>query len=126
MGVSALNQSQTVKISSKRQITIPSKFYEAGGFDEYALCTWTENGLLLQPLKVNDEDNSVTILRQLVAEGYEGDELVDKYEEIQNKIVSIKHKLQKAEDDIAEGRVGPVGEMSESVRKQYGLEPYQD
>ncbi len=126
MGVSALNQSQTVKISSKRQITIPSKFYEAGGFGEYALCTWTENGLLLQPLKVNDEDNSVTILRQLVAEGYEGDELVDKYEEIQNKIVSIKHKLQKAEDDIAEGRVGPVGEMFESVRKQYGLEPYQD
>lgn len=126
MGVSALNQSQTVKISSKRQITIPSKFYEAGGFDEYALCTWTENGLLLQPLKVNDEDNSVTILRQLVAEGYEGDELVDKYEEIQNKIVSIKHKLQKAEDDIVEGRVGPVGEMFESVRKQYGLEPYQD
>ena len=94
MGVSALNQSQTVKISSKRQITIPSKFYEAGGFDEYALCTWTENGLLLQPLKVNDEDNSVTILRQLVAEGYEGDELVDKYEEIQNKIVSIKQKHQ--------------------------------
>ncbi len=126
MGVSALNQSQTVKISSKRQITIPSKFYEAGGFDEYALCTWTENGLLLQPLKVNDEDNSVTILRQLVAEGYEGDELIDKYEEIQNKIVSIKHKLQIAEDDIAEGRVGPVGEMFESVRKQYGLEPYQD
>lgn len=126
MGVSALKQSQTVKISSKRQITIPSKFYEAGGFDEYALCTWTENGLLLQPLKVNDEDNSVTILRQLVAEGYEGDELVDKYEEIQNKIVSIKHKLQIAEDDIAEGRVGPVGEMFESVRKQYGLEPYQD
>lgn len=126
MGVSALNQSQTVKISSKRQITIPSKFYEAGGFDEYAPCTWTENGLLLQSLKVNDEDNSVTILRQLVAEGYEGDELVDKYEEIQNKIVSIKHKLQKAEDDIAEGRVGPVGEMFESVRKQYGLEPYQD
>ena len=126
MGVSALNQSQTVKISSKRQITIPSKFYEAGGFDEYALCTWTENGLLLQPLKVNDEDNSVTNLRQLVAEGYEGDELVDKYEEIQNKIVSIKHKLQKAEDDIAEGRVGPVGEMFESVRKQYGLGPYQD
>ena len=126
MGVSALNQSQTVKISSKRQITIPSKFYEAGGFDEYALCTWIENGLLLQPLKVNDEDNSVTILRQLVAEGYEGDELIDKYEEIQNKIVSIKHKLQIAEDDIAEGRVGPVGEMFESVRKQYGLEPYQD
>lgn len=126
MGVSALNQSQTVKISSKRQITIPSKFYEAGGFDEYALCTWTENGLLLQPLKVNDEDNSVTILRQLVAEGYEGDELIDKYEEIQNKIVSIKHKLQIAEDDIVEGRVGPVGEMFESVRKQYGLEPYQD
>lgn len=126
MGVFALNQSQTVKISSKRQITIPSKFYEAGGFDEYALCTWTENGLLLQPLKVNDEDNSVTILRQLVAEGYEGDELIDKYEEIQNKIVSIKHKLQIAEDDIAEGRVGPVGEMFESVRKQYGLEPYQD
>lgn len=126
MGAPALNQSQTIKISSKRQITIPSKFYEAAGFDEYALCTWTEEGLLLQPLKVSDEYNSVAILRQLVAEGYEGNELVDKYEEIQNKIVSIKQKLQEAEDDIAEGRVGPVDKMFTSVREQYGLDSHKD
>ena len=67
MGVVALAEPQRVKISSKRQVTIPARWYREMGFDEYALATWTEDGLLLQPISVDDEDVTVDILRQLIA-----------------------------------------------------------
>ena len=79
MGAVALAEPQRVKISSKRQVTIPARWYREMGFDEYALATWTEDGLLLQPISVDDEDVTVDILRQLIAEGYKGDELIDEY-----------------------------------------------
>ena len=41
----ALAGPQTIKISSKRQITIPSKWYREMEFGEYALATWTEDGI---------------------------------------------------------------------------------
>ena len=63
MGVVALAEPQRVKISSKRQVTIPARWYREMGFDEYALATWTEDGLLLQPISVDYEDVTVDILR---------------------------------------------------------------
>ena len=35
MGMAALAEPLTVKISSKRQITIPAKIYEGAGFRDY-------------------------------------------------------------------------------------------
>ena len=32
-----------------------------------------------EPISVDDEDVTVDILRQLIAEGYKGDELIDEY-----------------------------------------------
>ena len=72
MGMAALAEPLTVKISSKRQITIPAKIYKGAGFKDYALCTWTDKGMFLQPLDVEDEDVTVDILRYLIEEGYEG------------------------------------------------------
>ncbi|WP_139650855.1 delta-aminolevulinic acid dehydratase [Raoultibacter phocaeensis] len=121
MGVAALAEPQTIKISSKRQITIPAKIYEEAGFGEYALCTWTEQGLLLQPLDVDDEDVTVDILRYLVEQGREGEELIEQYREMKRKIVPLQKRIAEAELDIAEGRVGPAREMQERMRKKYGL-----
>lgn len=86
MGMAALAEPQTIKISSKRQITIPAKIYQEAGFGEYALCTWTDQGLLLQPLDVDDEDVTVGILRDLMHEGYEGEELLEKYSAMKARI----------------------------------------
>lgn len=117
----ALAEPQTIKISSKRQITIPAKIYEEAGFGEYALCTWTDKGLFLQPLEVEDEDLTVDILRYLIEQGCEGEDLITQYQAMKKKIVPIAKKLEEAERDIAEGRVGPAGEMVDRLRSKYDL-----
>ena len=117
--LAALAEPQTIKISSKRQITIPAKYYEAAGFGEYALCTWTDQGILLQPLDVDDEDVTVDILRSLVKQGFEGEELIERYQEAKRKIVSVRRKLEEAELDVSEGRVDTYENMRDRIRQKY-------
>ena len=121
MGMAALAEPLAIKISSKRQITIPAKAYEEAGFKDYALCTWTDKGMFLQPLDVEDEDVTIDILRYLINEGYEGEDLIAQYKAMKKKVVSVKDKLDEAERDIAEGRVGSAREMQNRMREQYGL-----
>ena len=121
MDMAALAEPLTVKISSKRQITIPAKIYEGAGFRDYALCTWTDKGMFLQPLDVEDEDVTIDILRYLINEGYEGEDLIAQYKAMKKKVVSVKDKLDEAERDIAEGRVGSAREMQNRMREKYGL-----
>lgn len=73
---------QRIKVSSKRQITIPAKAYKDMGFTEYALIEQTEEGLLIKPLKVEDEITPLSVLRDLVEGGYEGEELLARYAEV--------------------------------------------
>lgn len=119
--LAALAEPQTIKISSKRQITIPAKYYEAAGFGEYALCTWTDQGILLQPLDVDDEDVAVDILRSLVKQGFEGEELIERYQETKRKIVSVRRKLEEAERDVSDGRVDTYENMRDRIRQKYGV-----
>ena len=121
MGMEALAEPLTLKISSKRQITIPAKVYEGAGFKEYALCTWTDKGMLLQPLDNDDEDVTVDILRYLIDEGYDGEELISQYQEMKKKIIPLKARLDQAERDIVEGRVGSPYKMLDELRDKYDL-----
>ena len=121
MGAVALAEPQRVKISSKRQVTIPARWYREMGFDEYALAIWTEDGLLLQPISVDDEDVTVDILRQLIAEGYEGDELIDEYCKVKGKIISVKPLIAEAEEDVAAGHACPASEITARMREKHGL-----
>ena len=121
MGMAALAEPLAIKISSKRQITIPAKAYEEVGFKDYALCTWTDKGMFLQPLDVEDEDATIDILRYLISEGYEGEDLITQYKVMKKKVVSVKDKIDEAERDIAEGRVGSAREMQKRMREKYGL-----
>ena len=121
MGMAALAEPLAIKISSKRQITIPAKAYEEAGFKDYALCTWSDKGMFLQPLDVEDEEVTIDILRYLINEGYEGEDLIAQYKAMKKKVVSVKDKLDEAERDIAEGRVGSAREMQNRMREKYGL-----
>lgn len=73
---------QRIRVSSKRQITIPAKAYKAMGFSEYALIEQTDEGLLIKPIKVEDEGLSLDILRHLIDEGYEGEKLIERYAQV--------------------------------------------
>lgn len=111
-----------VKISSKRQITIPVDVYKRQGFTEYAMLTETPDGLVIQPIELNDDDEALTLqlLRHLIAQGYEGEELIEKYSEAKPGFVSYNKAIAQAENDIANGRVGDASEMQERMRAKYG------
>lgn len=123
MAVPALKprETQVIKISSKRQVTIPAKCYEELSFDEYALCSWDETGMSIEPIKVDDKDSTIRILRQLVAQGFEGEDLIDKYQEIRQKIVSIKAKINESEEDLKEGHVDSWENVRARIRDKYDV-----
>lgn len=112
-----------LKISSKRQITIPVDIYERQGFSEYALLTETADGLLIQPMQLTDDDEELTVrlLRYLIGQGLEVDELIEEYEKMKPKFVSFYRAVSKSEEDIAAGRVTDFDDMQNRLRERYGL-----
>lgn len=112
-----------LKVSSKRQITIPVDVYQRHGFTEYALLTETENGFTIQPLDVEDGDDELTVmlLRYLIEQGYDGEELIDKFQEVKPSFFSIHKAIQRSEEDIAAGRVHDFDEMMKELKERYGL-----
>ena len=124
MGEAAENidwEPRIIKISPKRQITIPADIYKQAGFANYALATWTEGGITIQPIDVRDEADTVKILRSLLEQGYDGEELVNEYERIVNPVVDYRAAVERGLKDIEEGRVAPFSEMRDRIRQRYGF-----
>lgn len=47
---------------------------------DYALCSWTDDGITLEPIEVHDEDLSLRILCTLAAQGHK--DIVKEYDEV--------------------------------------------
>ncbi len=111
-----------IKISSKRQITIPADMYEKSKFSDYAYVVYREGGgIEISPIDVRDEASSVKILRSLLEQGFDGEELVDEYERIIHPIIDYKKAIEDGLGDVEAGKVKPFGQMQESLREKYGL-----
>ena len=112
-----------LKISSKRQITIPKDIFDSHGFNEYALLTETDEGFSIQPvsLAADDEELTVKLLQYLIEQGCEGEELVVQYQEMKPKFLAFKQAIERAEEDIEAGRVVDASEMMRDMRAKYGL-----
>jgi len=93
-----------INITGKRQITIPINFYEKIGFEKEIECYSDGNVMILKPLKTSSDDFSVEILRDLVTQGYEGDELIAKFVEESKNIKNAIKRLKKEAKEIAEGK----------------------
>ena len=112
-----------VKISSKRQITIPVDVYERQGFTQYAMLTETPDGLIVQPVELTADDEELTLrlLKHLVDAGLEGDELIEQYEQLKPKYASYYKAIQSSEADIKAGRLVDFDEMQDRIRERHGL-----
>lgn len=76
-----------VSISSKRQITIPQKFFNRLGFGNEAECVIRGNELVLRPVRPNSGGEfAEQILADLIAQGLSGDELLSAFKETQTKV----------------------------------------
>lgn len=78
MAEAVLEKPLVRKVSSKGQVSIPSAWLKSLGFNEYATIVFTDDGILVKPVELSDNDEfDAIILRELIAQGLQGDELVD-------------------------------------------------
>ena len=98
---SASMESKKVSISSKRQITIPQKFFTLLGFNTEAECIMRGNELVLRPVKENTSGEfAEQILADLIRQGYSGEELLEKFKQTQRKIrPAVEAMLAEADRD---------------------------
>ena len=76
-----------LSISSKRQITIPQKFFNMLGFGTEAECLVRGNELVIRPVETRaDGEFAEQILEDLIKQGYSGDELLIEFRKEQKKV----------------------------------------
>jgi bifunctional DNA-binding transcriptional regulator/antitoxin component of YhaV-PrlF toxin-antitoxin module len=95
-------EKRRISISSKRQITIPAKYYEALNLDKEIDCIYTNNMLILTPVRRDDSAFSEEILADLIQQGYSGEALLAEFKKVSNKIRPAVERLIEEADRIAE------------------------
>lgn len=103
--VKRLPEQKRVTITSKRQFTIPQKFYTELGFDREAVCTMGEGMLIIQPAVNVSGGNEFAeqILEDLIAEGFSGQELLDEFKTRQAKVRPAVERMLEAARTVALG-----------------------
>lgn len=93
-----------ISVSSKRQVTIPQKYFEALGFSNEAECILQNNAIVIRPIRENTgSEFSEQILADLIAQGLSGQELLTRFKEMSKKITPAMGKLISEADSIAKG-----------------------
>lgn len=98
-----------VSISSKRQITIPQKFFTMLGFGDEAECVLRGNELVIRPARQNSGGEFAEhILKELIEAGLSGDELLKAFKTKQAQVRPAVETLLQEAHDAAQG----LGEYS--------------
>jgi len=90
-----------INISSKRQITIPAKYYEALGLSKELDCIYSDGMLILTPIKNEDPAFAEEILKDLIGQGYSGEKLLSEFKKINRKIRPAVEKIIEKADTLA-------------------------
>lgn len=93
MSADILKLNKTIAISSKNQITIPSKIMEFLGFGKEAKIRTDGNSLIITPVREDNFNFSDLILEDLIKEGYEGENLLKEFKLRTGKIKPALDKI---------------------------------
>jgi hypothetical protein len=113
MGRTALER-KIISVSTRRQLTIPQKYYDILGFDNEVECILQDGGLLIRPLQhAGVGEFSEQILADLISQGFEGQSLLTKFKEYSKKIRPAVLKLLDETEDFAHSGEGciPLDEL---------------
>lgn len=86
-------ESRIIRISSKKQITIPQSFYEKLGLGREAECILRGDEIIIRRLDKGSDDYSDLILQDLVQQGYKGDELVKEFRKMKTEMRNAAQNL---------------------------------
>ena len=90
-----------IHISSKRQITIPAKYYNALGLSNEIDCIYTNDMLILIPVRYDNTEFGEEILSDLIDQGYSGQELLKEFKRLSRQIRPAIEKLITEADSLA-------------------------
>ena len=93
-----------INVTGKRQVTIPLKFYDKLRLGKEIECVLTDDAIVLRPLSNTDDEFTMEILKDLVSQGYGGDELLAKFAQQRQNIKKSIGLLIDEADEIAAGK----------------------
>lgn len=98
------NDRKIINISSKRQITIPQKFFTMLGFADEAECVVRGNELILRPVhRVGSGEFAEQILSEMINEGLSGAELLREFKKRQAQVRPAVEAMISDADNAAKG-----------------------
>src|SRR5690625_399731 len=86
-------KARRVRISSQRQMNIPKEFYDALNLEDEAIVEFRGKELVIRPAEQEFVDFSADILKDLVAQGYSGDELVKEFTRVKTSIAKALEQM---------------------------------
>lgn len=89
------------RVSPKRQVTIPQKLFEEAGITNEVEFGIRGNHIIIRPVReqVGNDYFSDLILKDLLKEGFQGDELLEKFREKQKELHgAVKNLLAESEN----------------------------
>jgi hypothetical protein len=92
-----------ISVSGKRQITIPLKFYHLLRLENEVEGSVENGALVIRPLRRDPGEFASQILKELIAQGYSGDELISQFEIQSKNIKKAIGKMLEDADKIADG-----------------------
>jgi hypothetical protein len=117
LGNKTARDRKVISVSTRRQLTIPQKYYDILGFDNEAECILQDGSLLIRPLQhTGGGEFSEQILADLISQGYEGQKLLIKFKEYSKGVRPAVRKLLEETEAFArsgEGRI-PMDELFKS------------
>lgn len=94
-------EKRRITISSKRQITIPSKYYKALGLSKELDCIYSDGMLILTPVRDENFAFSEEILADLINQGYSGESLLAEFKKVNRQIRPAIEEIIKEADALA-------------------------
>lgn len=91
-----------ISISSKRQVTIPQKFFDRLGFADEAECILNGSELIIRPVREQGgTEFAEQILADLIAKGLSGNTLLEQFKLEQKKIRPAVERMIADADELA-------------------------
>jgi len=94
-------EKRRINISSKRQITIPSKYFEALGLSKELDCIYSNGMIILTPVKKDNSAFTEEILEDLINQGYSGEKLLSEFKRINRQVRPAIEKIIEEADTLA-------------------------
>ena len=93
-----------ISVTSKRQLTIPQKFYTELGFGSEAICTLLDGALVIEPVSQTPSGEfDDLILADLIKEGYEGEALLAEFKARRANVRPAVERLIQQAKDVGRG-----------------------